>query len=497
MRFHPPASRCACGRFGTVLALALLGSGAGLALSLQPASAGPNAAFLAASAGSPARSAAGRKGAPPPGLPDTVLARVGTNRSITASKFRGAWAQVRPPARPDSLTPESGKEFLDLLVGKEVLGQYALSQNFAWTARESIEVKGLRDQLVLKVALDSSLAETKRALAASGHPTANPESLGTAARDSLVTRLDTRFVDARLAIMAERFRALPRPSRDSSVSSQLRVLGAVPHVDSSEVREPLARCRSGDFTVGDLIASWQRLNPLYRPRVETAAQVADLVRNGIYERELRARAANRDVAHWPQVAATVARKEEFIAVEHLVAREVYAKIAMDSTTLERYYHSDAGFWDLPLRASVIVLRMGDRGSASQMALRLRNAADAESLAAAARRSGLNYHEEWSAGTDSALFARVVSAGTGTVLGPDSTEGGWRVLRVSEMLPPRGRSYDEVKALVAQRWYSVEGERLMVDLIERLKRDTPVTTNPHALAILVREGAGPSKPRAAP
>jgi uncharacterized membrane protein len=77
-----------------------------------------------------------------------------------------------------------GREFLDLLVSRDVLGIYALSQHFAWTARESAEVRGLRDQLVLKVALDSSLAP-RRTLARTNASKTTPHPTTRSTVDSL------------------------------------------------------------------------------------------------------------------------------------------------------------------------------------------------------------------------------------------------------------------------------------------------------------------------
>src|SRR5262245_10119603 len=65
-------------------------------------------------------------------LPDSVLARTG-NREVTVREFLNAWKGVQPPTRPDSLTPENAREFLDLLVDKEVLGAYAMKEALPWS----------------------------------------------------------------------------------------------------------------------------------------------------------------------------------------------------------------------------------------------------------------------------------------------------------------------------------------------------------------------------
>jgi hypothetical protein len=89
---------------------------------------------------------------------------------------------------------------------------------------------------------------------------------------------------------------------------------------------------------------------------------------------------------------------------------------------------------------------------------LANAAEAESLAAGARRAGTEWSADLGAEEDSVLFARALGAGTGAVLGPEENADGWAVARVVAVLPGRGRSFAEVRDLVGRRWYGEEGER---------------------------------------
>ena len=70
-------------------------------------------------------------------MPDTVLAKVANGRWVTLSGFRTAWRQVPPPERPDTLTPENARRFLDLLINKEALGEVALLETWKWSTRDS------------------------------------------------------------------------------------------------------------------------------------------------------------------------------------------------------------------------------------------------------------------------------------------------------------------------------------------------------------------------
>jgi hypothetical protein len=413
-------------------------------------------------------------------MPDSVLAIVDGDRRVTLAGFRRAWSRVEPPARPDSLTPKTARQFLELLIGKEALGARALREKFVMTQAESAQLAGLRDQLCMRAALDSALHEVQERMLASGDTVTNAQALGVAARESLVTRLDVSWNEPLVARLAAAFAALPKPSRDSSLMAQLRALGALPQVDSTERRSPIARATSGPFTVQELLDSWSRLNPIERPRVETADQVRDLVKNGLFERELRARAERARLAARPDIAAALANQREYFAVEHLVAREVYAKFDTSRAADARFYRETVSDWALPTRVDVTRLMLADRAAANAWAVKLANPAEAESLVARAARGGVHYRYEISEDADSVLYRGAMRVGLGGIVGPDSVDGAWRVARVNAVLPPRNRSFGEVHDLVGHRRYGEEGERLMVELMDRVTRATAVAVNDRAL-----------------
>ena len=444
-----------------------------------PLAARPPATAPASPPPGPARSAQG--------LPDSLLARVGNKRDITVSGFHNAWDELKPPGRPDSLTPQTAREFLQLLIGKEALGEAALRESWVWNAEDSTDYAALRDHLVLRAMLDSVLDAERGRLVAAGDSVPGEGALGVLARDHLIAGLDLWFDASLLERLARAFAALPRPSRDSSLMAQLRMLGAMPQVEDSLLPRPLARGRDLSYTVADLLDGWKHTNPVTRPRVQTADQVRDLASNGIFERVLRRDGERRHIAGRPDIARALAERREYIAVSHLVAREVYAKIATDSLTLDRHWREHPDDWSLPLRIRLIRLVLADRAAATQIRLKLADAAQAESLAARGERAGARYRVIVTAETDSALFARALAAGAPGVVGPDSMSGGWVVARVTEIIPARRRTFAEARQLVYHDWYGKEGERLMEALIERARNGTRVVVNPRALERLT---AGP-------
>lgn len=451
------------------------------------------ATCLSASAATPPRSGATKTAPRPAGtgrlpagkaLPDSVLATIGNGRVVTTSAFRKGWALVGAP-RPESITPEDARQFLDLLIDKEILASKAIEETWEWSSVESAQVANLSDRTMMRVALDRDLAEQAKRRAARGDSALHPEALGIAARESTVAKLDVTYDAELTARLAKAWATLPKPSADSSIWSRLRVMGQLPVIEASDSMRVVAWSKAGSVKSADLIEAWKKLNPLVRPRVETPEQVHDLVKNNIYEHVLRRNAEAEHLEKHPLVEQAVQRQREFLASQYFVNREVYSKVPSDEATLKRFYDQAPAVWDVPARLNVVRMVLPDRSEATTMALTLRNAAEAESLVARGARQRVDYATEINARTDSALFARAMKSGTGTVLGPDSVSGGWQVVRVNAVLPSYSRPFTEVKELVARAWSDQESERRMVALLAGMRKRTKVVVNERGLQQLVR------------
>jgi hypothetical protein len=449
-------------RLGTWLLV--IGLSAWAALPLEPAHA-------LAPAGTPEPAArATVRSSPADGAP--ILARVGA-RVISTAGFLAAWREVPHPEGSDSLTPEAARGFLEVLVDRELIAAAASRGTWTWTAEESAGYAGTMDRLVVRAALDSVLTETRSARAAAGDTTSEAQVLGIAARDAVTATLDLRFDRAVLERVAQRFMALPRPSSDSSLAAQLRTLAMVPVVDPADTSAILAHSSEGPFRVGELLAQWARLKPIYRPHIESSAQVEDLVRNGLFERWLRNRARARDLERDPAIQRALARERELIAVQHWMTREVHEPIRVDSIALRRHYQAHLADYQLPERLRLIRMTLPTRADATLLALRLRDPAQAESLVALGRRQGVRYEAEMSARDDSALYERAMAQGVGTVLGPDPDGDAWTVCRVVALLPARTLPYEEVRDAVFDRWYAEQSAGRLRALLERERRRTRV------------------------
>jgi hypothetical protein len=418
---------------------------------------------------------------------DSVLAEVVPGRRISVGAFRRGWAQVDPSTRPDSLTPESARQFLDLLIDKELLAQQATRRKWAWTSLESAQVANLRDRTLMRVALDSALDAVAKKRAAHGDSLLDPEALGIAARESTVAGMNVSYDETLLERMTRVWASLPKPSADSSIMSRLRIMGQMPPVQPADEARVIAWSTAGTYKVKEILDAWKKLNPLFRPRIDTTSQMRDLVKNGLFERALRRQATLRRLENDPRVVDAVRRQSEFLDVQYYVSNQVYEQIPQDSTTLRRRYDQDPSEWAVPERVRVLRLVLADRIEAVRMAERLRDKAQADTLLARGARQRVNYGLEISAQTDSALFARAKKAGVGTVLGPDAVRDGYEIIRVNEILPMQVRPFDEAAEFVRRAWVEEESERRVQALLAKLRREANVTVNEAAIDRLVAEG----------
>ncbi len=425
----------------------------------------------------------GSSGRRPAGvLPDSVLIRIGDHRDVVRSFAVRRWREQHPAA--DSITPAKLREFLDLLTDEALLTEAAVHEGAAWSPADSATHRQVRDQRVLAVALDSVLAATRDATP--NGAALDGDSIGTLARDRVVARLGATYDEAALARLARSFAALPRPSADSSVGSQLRVLGVLPHLSGVDSSAVLARSQAGDVRAAEVVAAWGRLSLAYRPRIDTPEQVRDLVRNQLFERVLRAASTSPRFERDPRVVAALTDDAERASRRGYLERNVLAGIVIDSVAVAAYWNRHADEWRLPLRVRGIRLVLGDRVAAVRMATTLAEAGAAESLAVRAARRGVDYRFVVSAESDSALFRRALAAGPGGVLGPMPRDGSWWVARVGEVIHGRVRSLEEIREQVTGRCYAEEAERRARALASRLRDSMRVESNGAAAELLARE-----------
>jgi hypothetical protein len=415
-------------------------------------------------------------------LPDSVLMRIDGREDVTVRRFRRAVGLLG--GHPDSLTPADRDRFLDLVLQQRLLAAHAVKAGLPWTPVDSARFASERDNTLLRAALSDRFTAVEASRRAAGQPDLDEETMGKAARDSLMVELKPVYDEELLRKMGSAFAELPQTTAMMPASEQIKVLGRVPVVAAADTDRVLARSAAGEYRVSDLLQDYRRLTSIYRPRIADAAGVRDMVANGIFERTVRKEAANPAIERRPEVAAVLADRVEFHAVNSYIQQAIVMKIPTDSLTLLRYYKAHARDFDRPARNVLVTVMLDDSLAADSLARVFTLPGNAESLAFQAQRAGTNYTQLVTAQSDSALYARTLVIGAGGVGGPDRIGRGFRVFRVLAVEPLKPQAFTAVRAGVLEAWYAVESERRIRALLERLKAVAKVQRNEAALRAIV-------------
>jgi hypothetical protein len=444
----------------------------------------------------PAAHGAGKPAAPPAlvmkktpvsvVLPDTVLARVLFARGstdVTLSRFRKAAQGFRMD--PQAVTPQAYGQVLDLLVQQRTLAAHVGTMPRVWTRADSSEYRTLVDRLTLTAALDSALYELAAGMAQRGDTVPDKRILGMMARDSAIARLHPVYDEYMLQMLAADFSALPKSTPDMPIMEQIRVAGMLPKVTAADSARTLITSSKGSYTVGQLLADYGRLAPTYRPHIQTARDVRDVANSTIYENILHEAIKAQDLERRPGIASVLADRAEFLDVQSFVRREVYGKVPTDSLTLLRNFRAHPRDFDVWGRAEIVRMVFGTRHAADSLARELTVPGKAESLAAQSERGGAPFKTVLTQDADTMLFARVQRGGVGSVIGPDETIDGWRVMKVMAITPRRPRTFAEARELVGRDWVEREGDRQLGQVLKRLQASTLVQVNEKLRARLTR------------
>lgn len=419
-------------------------------------------------------------------LPDSVLLRISGTEDVTRRRFVRAVRLLG--GNPDSLTPATRDQFLELVKEQRVLSARAIQAGGAWEHSDSMQFLGERDNILIRAALSDQFTRVEARRRAAGEPDLDDQALGMAARETLMRELKPVYDEELLKRVGSYFAELPQPTPDMSPRKQLEVVAINPKVPAGDTLKVLARSALGEFTVAELLADWRRLSSVYRPHVGDAEALRAVVQNSLFERFIRRAADDPALLSRPEVAAVIADRAEYHAVSHYLQREVVAKVPTDSLTLLAHYRANLHRFDRPARAVMVLLSLEDSTRADSLARRFRVPGEAESLAFRAQRGGVNYTHVATLASDSALYREAVRTGVGGVNGPVRGDAAWRVFRVLSLDPAVTQPFADVRESVLRSWYDVETERRIRALLEQLKRAARFERNEPALRALVLPAA---------
>jgi len=470
---------------------------AALMAALAPLASLPAASFAAAAPAPAKPAAANTKSAPAKGtvtktstLPDSVLLRINRTEDVTRRRFQRAVRLLG--GNPDSLTPATRDQFLELVIEQRVLALATSRDPQPWARGDSMAFYAERDNILIRAAIADEFTRIEDHRRALGQPDLSEEAMGVAARESLMVELHPKWDEDALRLVGSYFAEMPKATPNMSPREQIALAGQSPKVPAKDTTRVLVRSDLGAFTVADLLADWRRLSSIYRPQIEDAEGVRSMVENSLFERQIRAAAAKPALAKRPEVAAVLADRIEYHSVASYLQRELVQGIPTDSVTLLKHYRANVADFDRPARALLVALTLPDEHSADSLARRFRMPGEAESLAFRAQRGGVNYTLSVSEARDSLLFRSAHKAGAGSVLGPEKVEGGWRVIKVLSLDPRSPQPFEAVRPEVQRSWYEYESERRIRKRLDELKRAARIEYNDKALRELVLSPAKPAR-----
>jgi hypothetical protein len=416
--------------------------------------------------------------------------RIDDREDVTRRRFQRAVRLLG--GDPDSLTPADRDRFLELVLEQRVLAAHAVKAGLPWTARDSASYQSERDNTLLRAALSDRFTAVEDKRRAAGQKDIEDEqAMGTAARESLMVELKPTYDQDLMRKIGSAFAELPKANEKMSASEQIKLLARMPVIAPADTPKVLARWKStptglapGEFRVSDLLQDYRRLTSIYRPRIEDAEGVRGMIDNGLFQRTLRKEADEPALALRPEVAAVLADRVEFHAVNSYLQKTVVEKIPHDSLTLVRYFKAHHSDFDQPARTVLVTIMLGDSIAADSLARLFTIAGNAESLAFQAQRAGSNYTQVVTAASDSALYARTRAIGAGGVGGPDRIGGSYRVFKVLSVDPRKPQAFPAVKTKVQEAWYEAESERRIRALLDQLKAAAKVQRNETALRAIV-------------
>lgn len=438
------------------------------------------AAFLLVLATAPTAAGAARPAAT---LPDTVLAQLNDGAHLERVSIADVQAAARRRGMaPESLTPSAARELLGTLLDRRALRLATASEPLAWTPQDSAQYRALGEQLAFEAALDSAFAVERAARAARGDTVTDPGVLGPSMRDAELARRAPAWNEPVVARMAAAFAALPAPDPADDLVTRARKKTRFPAVAAGDSDLVVVTHAGRPFTVRDLLDTWRALRTLDRPYLSQEQQVKDLVGTALYQRLLRERMRPATAPARAADAQRLRDRAEGFAAKAWAVRHAFSLVPRDSVTLQGVFDRDRSRYDVLANAEIVRRHLATRAAAEALAARLRMPAGADSLAALDRAQPERVPALVDERADAALVARCLAAGPLGVVGPDSLAAAtWRVVLVLEAHPHRARTFSEARAAVDRAWFDSEGERLLREALDGLRRGYGEVVNEAAMS----------------
>jgi hypothetical protein len=272
-----------------------------------------------------------------------------------------------------------------------------------------------------------------------------------------------------------------RPGPDGPV---IEVTPRLPDFAPEELDLVVVRWRDGQLTLGEVIARYATIAPLYRGSLDSFEAFRAQIDGMIFGPTMAGIAERLGLESDSLAQAVLKRKLEALHVEYLFSDSVESKIRPTEDELRAFHAQNPHYFMAPGRARWVGIPRDSREGAVALLARLRAGEDPavilreDSLAGRPVGSFQERAENERGPYHDTVFGDL-RPGEVTTVGPHG-DGSYAVLQLISREPSRPRSYDEALAEVAAVVRAVQTEKQLGELVERLARGMNIRTRPELL-----------------
>ncbi len=296
----------------------------------------------------------------------------------------------------------------------------------------------------------------------------------------LIAELDVHYDEANCTWASEQFRkSVKLTSGDEA--PVLEIDPNLPDFSPTDEGRVLARHRSGQVTVKDLVHSLHSMSPMLRPALETLEAIKIQVDALILEPTMVELAIERGIDKDPLAATLIDQKREELMVTNLFRDSVESLVQITPEQRRKYYEDNkAGYFTYPT-VRFVAMVASTRAEADSLKQLLVAGADpaallrADSLAGRTRGSiQTRSHNEH--GPYHKVLFEEMRPGNVVVEGPDR-QGSFGVIQLLNYDGGRQLEFREVEQLVDESMRNIESERRVKELIARHRPRYKVEAHP--------------------
>jgi len=295
-------------------------------------------------------------------------------------------------------------------------------------------------------------------------------------------RLQPAYDTTAIVWLADRFAEANHGLGDPMSGIDMR--SRVPVIPAADTGRVLARAGKQVYTVGRLVTAYTNITPLRRNRITTPSSLFAMLERMVLQPTIAETARAEGLDRAPDVAAEMQKQREGRLVAHLYDDSVQARMTYDPRANRRYYEQHRK--DYVSRDHVryaLLLRRTEAGADSAIA-RLAAGERADAMwaadsAAGWRGGGTRDLYEGQGHTFYKMLMEELREGQSTKMWL-SLDSLWAVFHIVQHETPRQMEFAEVADLVGESMENLQAERLLHDMIARLRRRHRIVQHPERL-----------------